>query len=214
MTARTMLVDDHALIRDGLRRILDREDDVEIVAEASHAAMALAVEEQSRPDVVLVDINLEGGTEGIALVRKLRQRRPDLGLVVLTMYDDDDLVIQALHAGASAYALKSRTTAHILLALRHAVASPHSFSAEGLAQILARTSERTHKQPLLSDREVDVLRELASGAPVATIARSLFVSTSTLKTHVSRIYEKLNARTRTEAVMAGVRLGLLEVVPA
>ena len=211
MTLTVVMVDDHPLIIAGLRRALEAEDGFTVVGEAGSIAAALAVEEEHRPHVMLIDVNLgdpEG--DGIDLVARLRAKRPDLGLVILTMLDDNALLLRALSAGASAYVRKTATTGEVVAALRHAASSPRSFSATGLAQVLA-SARSAPAGPALTDREREVLTHLATGDPVSTIARRLFLSTSTLKTHISRIYDKLGAGTRTEAVLTAIRLGLIQV---
>ena len=210
MTVRVMLVDDHALIRDGLRAALGNEPDMEVVGAASSVAEALVMVPRLAPDVVLVDVNLGAGADGLELVDALRQRYDSLGIVVLTMYDDDELMLRALRTGASAYALKTSSTDALIVTMRHAVAAPRSFSAEGLTRVLARASEAPPAQ-VLTDREQEVLEHLASGHPIATIARQMYLGVSTLKTHIAHVYDKLDATSRTEAVMTAVRLGLLDV---
>ncbi len=211
MTITVLMVDDHPLILGGLRRALEDFDGFRVVGEATSIATAIAAEEELRPTVMLIDINLgDSEGDGIDLVAKLREKRPDIGLVILTMQDDDALLLRALSAGASGYVRKTATTEEVVSALRHAASSPRSFSAAGLAEALAN-ARSAPAGPSLTDREREVLTHLATGDPVSTIARRLFLSTSTLKTHISRIYEKLGAGTRTEAVMSAIRLGLIQV---
>ena len=212
MTITIGIVDDHELIRGGLRRALNDEVDCTVVGDAGSIREALALSATLRPDVLLIDINLsdpEG--DGLDLVAQVRAQRPDAGLVVLTMLDDETLLLRALGAGASGYVLKTAPTTEVIAAVRHAATSPRSFSATGLAEALARSHSKAATEPLLTDREQEVLDRLASGQPIATIARQMFLSTSTLKSHVSHVYEKLGAGTRTEAILAAIRLGILDV---
>lgn len=208
-----LLVDDHPLVRTGLRRALEDEPDFAVVAEAASAAEAEALEARHAPDALLIDVNLGAGQpDGIALTSRLRERRPEVGLVVLTMYDDDALLLRALQAGASGFVRKTAPAGEVVAMLRHAIATPRSFSAQGLAEALAAMA-RAPKGPDLTPREREVLDRIAGGAPLPTIARAMYLSTSTLKTYVSRVYAKLGATSRTEAVMAAARLGLIQIDP-
>jgi DNA-binding NarL/FixJ family response regulator len=205
------IVDDHELIRGGLRGALSQEEGFTVVGEASGIRTALSLDAMLRPDVLLIDVNLnDPDGDGLELVSRIRSHRPEVGLVMLTMLEDDALLLRALTSGASGYVLKTAPTAEVLAAVRHAATSPRSFSATGLAAALARSHGKVN-EPLLSDREQDVLERLATGQPIATIARQMFLSISTLKSHVSHVYEKLGARTRTEAILEAIRLGLIEV---
>ena len=201
-----LLVDDHALIREGLRRAFEQTEDFQVVAEAAGVDEALAAERATSPDVAVVDVNL-AGENGIDLVRSLRTSRPEMGLVVLTVYDEDEHLFAALEAGASAFVLKSAPADEVVAAARHAVRSPTAFTAAGLASAMRR---RMQAAPVhLTPREEEILRLLRDGLPVAQVAAKLYISTSTAKTHMSRLYEKLGAANRTQALMAALRLGLI-----
>ena len=201
-----LLVDDHALIREGLRRALEQTEDLEVVAEAASIEEALALERASSPAVAVVDVNL-GGENGIDLVRALRSHRPEMGLVVLTVYDGDEHLFAALEAGASAFVLKSAPADEVVAAARQAVRSPGSFTAAGLAAAMRRRMQTVPVQ--LTAREQEILHLLRDGLPVAEVAARLYISSSTAKTHMSRLYEKLGAANRTQALMAALRLGLI-----
>lgn len=208
MTVRILLVDDHDLIRSGLRAAFERDTEFAVVGEAALVATGLALVEDTLPDVVVIDINLPDG-DGLAAVDVLRGSHPSLGLVVLTMYDDDEHLLGALEAGASAFVSKSAPTSEVLSAARHAASTPHSFSAANLVGALRRSSATSVR--LLSDREQQVLNVLSSGATIARLASELHVSQSTAKTHVARLYEKLDATNRSQALMVAVQHGLLDV---
>ena len=207
MRTSVLLVDDHALIRQGLRRAFEATDDLEVVAEAGSLSEARALERAHTPDVAVVDINLGDGS-GIDLVRELRAARPTMGLVVLTMYDGDEHVFAALEAGASAFVLKGAPSEDVVAAARSAAASPTTFTAQDLAGAMRRRMQTPTVR--LTPREQDILELLASGASVAEVAAKLYISQSTAKTHMSKLYDKLGAGNRTQAVMAAVRLGLLD----
>lgn len=203
-----LLVDDHALIRQGLRRAFEETDDLVVVGEAASLSEARALDRAHAPDVVVIDIHLGDGS-GIELVRDLRRTRPLVGLVVLTMYDGDEHLLAALDAGASAFVLKQSPTSEVVAAARRAAAAPLTFSAEGLAAALRRQLATPEVQ--LTPREQEILALLAQGLSVAQVSAKLYVSASTTKTHMVRLYEKLGAANRTQAVMSAVRLGLVTV---
>lgn len=203
---RIMLVDDHELIRQGLRRAFDRSGDFEVVGEAGTLTAARAVADEVSPTVVVTDVRLPDGS-GLDLARELRNQHPELGIVVLTMYAGDDTLFAALDAGASALVSKDAPADDVVSAARHASVSPRSFTAKDLAGAMQRRMQPSG--PRLTERESEILTLLADGLGVAQIARQLFISESTAKTHISRIYEKLGAANRAQAVMKAVQTGLL-----
>ena len=207
MTITVLLVDDHELIREGLRRALEREPDVDVVAEAASVAEGIAMGRKTEPTVAIVDLRLPDGN-GLDIVRALRAQSTEMGIVVLTMYAGDNQLFDALDAGASAFVPKSAPAEEIVAAARHAASSPHSFTSADLADALKR---RTSPQgPQLSPREREVLQLLADGMGVSQISRQLFISDSTTKTHISKLYDKLGAGNRAQALMTALRRGLLE----
>lgn len=206
MTSSVLLIDDHELIRQGLRRAFERAADFAVVGEASSVAEALAAHQRLQPDIVVTDVKLPDGS-GLDITRKLRGERPTLGIVVLTMYAGDDFLFGALEAGASAFVPKNAPADDVVAAARHAVTSPNAFSAAELAEAMKR--RLSPKGPRLSQRENDVLVLLADGMSVAQIARKLYVSESTAKTHISKLYDKLGASNRAQALMTALRTGLL-----
>ena len=207
MSISVLLVDDHALIRQGLRRAFEQTDEFEVVAEAASLAEGMALDRAHATEVLIIDINLGDGS-GIDLVRHVRAQRPEAGLVVCTMYDKDDYLLSALEAGASAFVLKQAPTDEVVSAARRAVAAPLAFTAAGLGEAMRRRMAPPAVQ--LSPRESDILRLLTHGLSVAQVSQQLFVSSSTTKTHMAKLYDKLGAANRTQAVMAAVRLGLVD----
>ncbi len=206
MTISVLLADDHELIREGLRRAFEREDDFKVIAEAASVAEAIAVGCKVDPTVAIVDLRLPDGT-GLDIVRALRNHDADMGIVVLTMYAGDNQLFDALEAGASAFVPKSAPAEEIVAAARHAASAPRSFTSADLAEALKR---RTSPQgPQLSPREREVLALLADGLGVAQISRQLYISESTTKTHISKLYDKLGAGNRAQALMTALKLGLL-----
>ena len=204
--ASVVLVDDHDLIRQGLSRAFERQADFAVVGQAGSVAEAIALAEKLGPDVVVTDVRLPDGT-GLDVVRALRADRPEVGLVVLTMYAGDEQLFAALEAGASAFVAKDAPADDVVAAARHALVAPRSFTAANLADAMRRRMEPSG--PRLSPREQEVLALLAEGLGVAAIAKRIYVSESTAKTHISKIYEKLGAANRAQAIMAGIRAGLI-----
>jgi len=205
---KVLLVDDHELIRQGLRRAFERADDVEVVAEAGSIAQAREALAQHVPAVLVCDIGLPDGS-GIDFVREVRGTDPLIGIVVLTMYSGDDQVLAALEAGASAFVNKDAPADDVVAAARHASSNPGAFTAKDLSAVLQRRLAAP-PGPRLSPREREVLDHLVDGLAIGQISRRLFISESTTKTHVAKIYEKLGAGNRAQAVMAAVRLGLVK----
>ena len=204
---RVLLVDDHDLIREGLRRAFDRTDDLVVVAEAGGVQDATQALLDHDIDVLVTDLGLPDG-QGLDLVRTARAGSRSIGIVVLTMYSGDDQVIGAMEAGASAFVTKDASADEVVAAARHAASSPKSFAAEDLAAVMSRRLAAP-TGPRLSPRESEVLALLVDGLAVGQISKRLFISESTTKTHVSKIYDKLGASNRAQAVMAAVRLGLV-----
>ena len=206
MTISVLLVDDHALINEGLRRAFESTEDLKVVDDATTVAEALAMVRAYEPDVAVVDVNLGDGN-GIEFCRQMRSLYPAMGLVVLTMYDGDDHLFGALEAGASAFVLKSAPAEDVASAVRRAAASPTAFTANDLGAAMRRRMQMPTVR--LTPRENEILQLLGEGHSVAVVAKELYISPSTAKTHMSKLYEKLEASNRTQAVMAAVRLGLL-----
>lgn len=161
-----------------------------------------------RPDVVTMGLALPD-RDGMDLARELRDRYQSLGLIILTSQAEDAVLFRALDTGASAFVSKHASAPEILGAIRHAAVAASSFTAAGLAQALRRRNEAPSR-PLLSSRETQVLHLLRDGRSVPTVASVLFVSLSTAKTYVARLYEKLGAANRAQALMTAVRLGLID----
>lgn len=208
--ARLLIVDGHPVTRWGLARIAEAAPDLELVAETGSIAEAWQLAAALEPDVVSVGIRLSDG-DGLELARELRARYADLGIVVLTSHDEDDVLFRALEAGVSAFLSKEAAPAEILAAIRHSAVAASSFSAAGLADALRRRQELAERSAL-SPREHEVLFLLQEGHSVPSIASNLFISLSTAKTYVARLYEKLGATNRATALMTAVRLGLISEV--
>ncbi len=209
-----LLVDDHDLIRQGLARAFDRHPDFRVVGHAGSVAEATDCFHLLSPDVVITDVRLPDGT-GLDLVRTIRggeePAAATTGVVVLTMYAGDDQLFAAMEAGASAFVPKDAPADDVVSAARQAARFPKTFAAAGLADAMRR--RMSSSRPQLSTREAEVLRLLADGLGVSAIAKRLFISESTTKTHISKLYDKLGAANRAQAIMNAIRAGLLSDEP-
>jgi DNA-binding NarL/FixJ family response regulator len=202
-----LIVDDHHLVRGGLRMAFDRAEDLEVVGEASCVAEAVAALDQLSPRVLVTDVGLPDG-DGITLVRRARKDHPELGIVVLTMYTSDKELFGALDSGASAFVGKDAPAHEVVAAARHAAVSPETFIAPGLAAAIQRRLQAPALPPL-SPRELEVLELLVDGFATGQLGRRLFISASTAKSHVANIYQKLGVGNRAQAVVTALRLGLV-----
>jgi DNA-binding NarL/FixJ family response regulator len=210
-----VLADDQDLIRGGLRAILDAAPDIEVVAEASSGVAAATAAAQYRADVVLMDVQMPG-SDGIDGTRRVLQARPQCRVLVLTMFDLDEYVFGALRAGASGFLLKTTSPGELAAAVRACHSGELLFAptvTRRLVETYVRRPPATDALPAqlsaLTEREVDVLRELARGLSNAEIARCLYLGETTVKTHVTRILAKLGLRDRVQAVVLAYESGLV-----
>lgn len=204
---RLLVVDGHPITRWALTRMADDEPDLMALGGAGTAAEALQLVSALKPDVITIDISLPD-RDGLELARELRDRFALLGIVIFTDRGEDDELFRALETGASAFVAKTASTPEILAAVRHAAVSASSFSSRGLADALQR--RKVSLGGALSERELQVLRLLLAGHSIPIIAADLYISPSTAKTYVARLYEKLGAHNRAQALMSAIRLGLVE----
>jgi len=206
---RVLIVDDHELVREGLVGAFAREDGTEVVGSVGTVTEAVTQYDETHPDVIVTDLQLQDGT-GLDIIRRIRQHDERIGLVVVTMHSGDDQIFAAMEAGASAFVGKDAPSTEVVRAARHAAVSPRSFMCTGLAGAMMRrmSAESTR----LSTREHDVLLLLADGANAAAIGQQLYMSESTVKSHIARIYQKLGAQNRAQALVTAMRIGLLSAV--
>ncbi|MFB9184947.1 response regulator [Dactylosporangium sucinum] len=202
-----LIVDDHQLIRYGLRHVFERDAQFRVVGEAATAAEAVRQAGALQPDVIVMDLRLPDGS-GLDATRALRRVSATTAIVVLSMYAGDDQLFGALEAGASAFVSKADPADVVVAAARHAASAPSAFTAANLAEAMRR--RLAPEGPQLSPRERQVLHMLAEGLSVAGIAARLGTAESTAKTHIGRLYDKLGAANRAQALMTALRLGLLE----
>lgn len=202
-TIRVLIVDDHPIVRDGLRGQLATQPDLQVVAEAASAEEALTVLGHYPVDVVLTDLRMPG-LGGHELIRTVRKNYPDTEILVLTTYDGEDDVRPALDAGARGYLLKDANRESLFTAVR-AAAAGHASYAPSVQRLRAQPPSAS----ILSDREIEVLRYVAQGYTNRQIASALFIGDATVKTHVRHLCDKLEVADRAAAVAAGYRRGLL-----
>jgi DNA-binding NarL/FixJ family response regulator len=216
-SVRVLLVDDQALFREALATLLAVHEGVEVVGEAGNGDEALRMAAELAPDVVLMDLRMPV-LDGIGATRRLRVEHPEVRVIALTTFDDDEDVFAALRAGAVGYLLKDVSSARLVEAVLAAARGESVLQPSVAAKVVARfaqlpdTAEQERPQPLvvpLSDRELSVLRLLADGRSNREIAADLFLAEGTVKNHVTNVLAKLGARDRTQAALRARALGLL-----
>jgi two-component system response regulator DegU len=205
MTPRLLLVDDHKLLRQGLRRAVE-EAGFDVVGEAGDGEEAVRLAVELRPDLVLMDVTMPV-LDGIEATRRLRHSAPEARVVILTMHGEEETVTQALRAGAVAYLLKDCSTDQVAETLYAVAAGDTDLSADLARSVLAERTVATS----LSTREVEVLQLFADGCSTVEVGERLYISAKTVKNHLASIYEKLDARDRTQAVLTAVRMGIIRL---
>jgi DNA-binding NarL/FixJ family response regulator len=206
---RVMLADDHQILMDGLRRLIDSTGDMKVVTTATDAASAIAAVQEHRPDVLVLDVSMPGG--GLEVARRLREMELPTKIVILTMFAEDRYVMEAVRLGAAGYVLKRSADRELLEAIR-AVAAGEAYLTPAAVRLLLATQQSDHAraEPTLSPREREVLRFTARGFSNLEIAERLFVSPKTVDTYRSRIMAKLDLHRRSELVEYALGHGLLE----
>lgn len=225
-TIRVLIADDHALLREGLRKILELEDDIEVIGEAVDARDVIEKTQELRPDVVLMDINMpEGG--GLAATRAIRENHPEVDVVVLTIHDDEEYVVELVNAGAKGYLLKDVDPSRLVDAIRRVRGGeafiPTNLMTRVFRQFHRRATEAAPPPPsvsiqrrssgheLLTERELEILQQIVDGHTNKEIAQTLFISEKTVKNHVTNILRKLDLSDRTQAAVFAIRNGLVRV---
>ena len=212
MTIRVAIADDHSLVRQGLRRYLELADGIEVVGEAANGQELIELVGKESPKIALVDIRMPE-MDGLEAARVLRDKYPDVGVIMLTAYDDRQFVVEAVRSGARGYVLKARDAEHLIQTVRlvaggNMVIDPQLVVA--LAEEHSHATERDRRAETLTAREIEVLQLLAFGHTNRDIAERLYISPDTVKTHLEHIFEKLGASDRTAAVAEALRRRLIE----
>ncbi len=213
---RVLLVDDQKLVRQGIQVLLETESDIRVVGQATDGQQALELTASLMPDVILMDIRMPV-MDGVAATRELSQRFPQIGVIILTTFDDDEYIFEGLKAGARGYLLKDISSEEMAAAVRTVAAGGALIQPSITRKVLAefsRLAEKPHPRAgelvdPLTERELDVLRALAEGLSNREIAERLVVTEGTVKNHVSNLIAKLNVRDRTQAILKAQELGLL-----
>ncbi|MBI2166117.1 MAG: response regulator transcription factor [Chloroflexi bacterium] len=214
--ARVVLVDDHPVLREGLRNLLKHEPDIEVVGEAGDGFQALQVVEALRPDIVLMDVVMPG-LGGIETTRRIKKVSPTTAVVILTAYDDDRYIVGLLEAGAAGYLLKSASAHEVVQSLRAIRAGETVLSPTVAAAVLSRAARAPASNSLhsgsdaLTSRELEVLALAARGLSNKEIAGRLSLTLSTVKSHLVNIFSKIGVASRTEAVLEALRRGWVDL---
>ena len=219
---RVLLVDDQTLIRQGIKTLLDLEPDIQVVGLAGNGGEAIAAAEQTRPDVVLMDVRMPV-LDGVAATRELTRRFPRVAVIILTTFDDDEYVFEGLKAGARGYLLKDVSSDDMAQAVRTVAAGGALIQPSIARKVVAEfgrlassagaaappTPDQSGLSEPLTEREMDVLRAMAAGLSNREIADRLVITEGTVKNHVSNVLDKLGARDRTQAVLKAQALQLI-----
>ena len=206
MTIRLLIVDDHPVVRDGLRGMLASEADFEVVGEAASGAEAVLLTERERPDVVLMDLQMPG-VDGATATAEIAARFPDTRVLVLTTYDTDADILRAVEAGATGYLLKDTPRERLFPAIRSAARGETVLAPTVATRLVNRM--RVPAEEALTSREIEVLELVARGSSNADVAASLFISEATVKTHLLHIFAKLGVDDRTAAVVSALERGII-----
>lgn len=207
---RILLADDHHLVRAGVRQLLESASDLQVIAEAGDGEEAQSLIQKHKPDVAVLDIQMPKAS-GIEVTRWVRAHLPEVGVLILTAYDDDPYVMAVLQAGANGYVLKTGQADELIQAVRDVYEGKSALDPVIARKLMSTVFKGTEKRIVepLTDRELDVLRLAAKGFTNKAIGVQLSISDRTVQGHLAHVFAKLQANSRTEAVMRGVALGLI-----
>ncbi|MCM2997107.1 response regulator transcription factor [Paenibacillus cellulositrophicus] len=211
-----IIVDDHAMVRSGLRMLLSAAPDIEVAAEASEGDEGIRMALEHQPNVVLMDLSMPHGKDGLTAATELKQQLPDVAVLILTMHDDDEYLFRAIHAGAAGYVLKSAPHEELLTAIRTVAGGDAYLYPTATKRLMneyvdqMRRGESTDLFDGLSEREKEVLSLTAMGYANKEIAEQLVISVKTVETHKSNLMEKLGLKTRPELIKYAMKKGLLQ----
>jgi len=212
---RLLLADDHRMLRQGLRRSL-ADEGFDVIGEASDGEEAVRLAGELQPDVVLMDVSMPE-MDGVEATRRIRAEHPGVRVVMLTMHADRDVLVEAIRAGADGYLVKDCSVDEVADAVRQAAAGQTSLTPELAASMLVEVRRLDEAVPadsedrIVSKREEEVLQLIADGCSTPEVAARLYISQKTVKNHLASIYEKLDARDRTQAVLQAVRRGIIRL---
>ena len=211
---RLLLADDHRMLRESLRRSME-DNGFDVVGEAPDGAEAVRLAEELRPDVILMDVTMPV-LDGVEATRQVRDRVPGTQVVILTMHADREVLVDAIRAGAAGYLVKDCSTEEVVDTVRKAAAGETALSPELAASMLGEVRELVRREeagaePIISKREEEVLQLIADGLSTTEVAAKLYISVKTVKNHLASIYQKLDTRDRTQAVLQAVRMGIVRL---
>ncbi len=213
MPIRVLLVDDHKIVRQGVRAFLHTLEDIQVIAEAESGAAAVSAASQHQPDVVLMDLELPGDLDGISATRQIRKQHPDTQVIVVTSHHQDEFIFPAVRAGAISYLLKDVEPDELADAIRKAARGEAVIDSRVASRIIQELQgiRRSELNPFteLSEREFDVLRLIAAGKSNAEIAETLVIGENTVKTHIGNILKKLHLDDRTQAAVYAWQQGIV-----
>jgi DNA-binding NarL/FixJ family response regulator len=208
-----LIVDDHPVVREGIGAMLKREPDFKIVGEAANGVEAVEKARELSPDVILMDLRMPE-MDGVEAITKIKEERPETKFIILTTYSDDEYIFKGIAAGARAYLLKDAPRDELFKAIRAVYRGESLIQPVVASRVLDKLAELSKRNPsaeTLSDREIEVLRLMAKGVSNSNIAEQLSITQSTVKTHITSIFQKLNVTTRTEAVTTALRRGIIQL---
>ena len=210
---RILIVDDHPVVREGIGSMLKKEADFKVVGEASNGLEAVEKARELAPDVVLMDLRMPE-MDGVEAISKIKEEQPEVKFIILTTYSDDEYIFKGIAAGARAYLLKDAPREELFKAIRMVWRGESLIQPVVASRVLDKLAELSRKTPAgdtLSDREIEVLRLMAGGQSNKDIADHLSITQSTVKTHITSIFQKLNVTTRTEAVTNALKKGIIQL---
>jgi DNA-binding NarL/FixJ family response regulator len=210
---RILIVDDHPVVREGIGSMLKKEHDFKVVGEASNGVEAVERARELLPDVVLMDLRMPE-MDGVEAIIKIKAEKPEVKFIILTTYSDDEYIFKGIAAGARAYLLKDAPRDELFKAIRMVSRGESLIQPVVASRVLDKLAELSRKTPAgdtLSDREIEVLRLMAGGESNKDIADQLSITQSTVKTHITSIFQKLNVTTRTEAVTNALKKGIIQL---
>jgi len=213
VTIRLMLADDHRMLREGLRRSM-ADQGFDVVGEARDGEEAIRLADDLQPDVILMDVTMPE-MDGVEATRQIKKNRPEVRIVMLTMHADQEVLASAIRAGASGYLVKDCSTEEIASAVRMAASGETALSPQLAASMLDEVRKldqpANEEDRVITKREEEVLQLIADGCSTPEVAERLFISQKTVKNHLASIYQKLDARDRTQAVLQAVRMGIVHL---
>lgn len=209
------IVDDHAVVRSGLKMLLNEKDDMDVIGEASEGDEAIKIARELQPDVILMDLSMPHGKDGLTATKELKELFPDMVVLFLTMHDDDEYLFRAIHAGASGYILKSAPHEELVTAIRTVAEGNAYLYPTATKRLMSEYLDRAHSggsgrsMETLSDREKEIVSLVAKGYSNKEVAEQLVISIKTVESHKANVMDKLGLRTRPDLVKYAMKKGLL-----